>query len=448
MFRKTFSLILCAALLLVTFSGCSLNFFSVESLMAPPMQSGRNGEVQAAFKKYMNDKNVLLKTPAKGEFQTPYIFFDLNGDGQQEALVFYVDNTVDASVRFSVLECINETWVISATLTGAGDGIYDVSFNDMNNDGVYEIFIGWSLFEAKTSRVVTVYSVKKGDNGVLALELLASEYYNAKSFVDFNNDGRNDLVLVFLDDSTGIQKSYMRNFSLSENGELVKYSEILINSAITSVAQIKYDTPSDTGITRLFIDCLKSDTLVFTEVIYWNNNKLSAVRAFDDAGTATLRNARVLSCDIDGDGLLEVPEPVSLSGSDANLNFTVGDASYSFSLLKWLNLVGDKSEGSVTTLFNPLDSYLFRFNWNSDFTVRYDKFRETLAFCNWSEEEAAIKDELFNISARPSDAEKPEHSDGMIFSENGVAYYYGITDYGKNQGITDDAVISSFINLK
>ncbi len=448
MFKKAVALALCAVLLLVTFSGCSLNFFSVESLMAPPMQSGRNGEVQAAFKKYMNDKNVLLKTPAKGEFQTPYIFFDLNGDGQQEALVFYVDNTIDASVRFSVLECVNDTWVISATLTGAGNGVYDVEFNDMNNDGVYEIFIGWSLFEAKTSRVVTAYSVNEGSNGILVLTQLATEYYNAKSFVDFNNDGRNDLILVFLDDSTGIQKSYMRNFSLGENGELVKYSEILIDSAITSVVQIKYDTPADTGITRLFVDCLKSDTLVFTEVIYWNNSKLSAVRAFDDAGTTTLRNSKVLSCDIDGDGLIEVPQPVSLSGGEANLNFSVGDETYSFSLLKWLNLVGDKSEGAVTTLFNPLDSYLFRFNWNSGVTVRYDKFRETLAFCEWSEEETAVKDELFNISTRPSDVEKPEHSDGIIFSENGVAYYYGITDYGKNKGITDDAVISSFVNLK
>lgn len=448
MFKKAFALVLCAVLLLVSFSGCSLNFFSVESLMAPPVQTGRNGEVQAAFKKYMNDKNVLLKTPAKGDFQTPYIFFDLNGDGQQEALVFYVDNTIDASVRFAILECINDTWVISAALTGAGNGVYDVAFNDMNNDGVFELFIGWSLFEAKTSRVVTVYSVNRGNNGVLALELLASEYYNAKSFVDFNNDGRSDLVLVFLDDSTGIQKSYMRNFSLSESGELVKYSEILINSAITSVAQIQYDTPADTGITRLFIDCLKSDTLVFTEVIYWNNSKLSAVRAFEDAGTATLRNAKLLSYDIDGDGLIEVPQPISLSGGETNLNFTIGDEAYSFSLLKWMNLVGDKSEGSVTTLFNPLNSYLFRFNWNSGVTVRYDKFRETLAFCEWSEEEAAVKDELFNISTRPSDAERPDYSDGIILSENGVAYYYGITDYGDEQGITADAVISSFINLK
>ena len=448
MIKKAVALVLCGVLLLVTFSGCSLNFFSVESLMAPPMQSGRNGEVQAAFKKYMNDKNVLLKTPAKGEYQTPFIFFDLNGDGQEEALVFYVDNTVDASVRFAVLECINDTWVISAALTGAGNGIYDVGFNDMNNDGVFEIFIGWSLFEAKTSRVVTVYSVKNGNNGVLALELLASEYYNAKRFVDFNNDGRNDLVLVFLDDSTGIQKSYMRNFSLSDNGELIKYSEILINSAITSVAQIQYDTPADTGITRLFIDCLKSDTLVFTEVVYWNNSKISAVRAFEDAETVTLRNSKVLSYDIDGDGLIEVPQPISLSGSESNLNFTVGDEAYSFSLLKWQNLVGDKSEGAVTTLFNPFDSYLFRFNWNSGVTVRYDKFREALAFCEWSEDETAIKDELFNISARLSDEERPDYSEGVILSENGKAFYYGITDYGESKGITDDTVISSFINLK
>jgi PBP1b-binding outer membrane lipoprotein LpoB len=47
---KVISLILIVA---VVFSGCSLNFFSVESLLTPPSQGGENGEIQDAFSKAM-----------------------------------------------------------------------------------------------------------------------------------------------------------------------------------------------------------------------------------------------------------------------------------------------------------------------------------------------------------------------------------------------------------
>lgn len=62
--RKIISLITAAALVIVC-SGCSLNFFSVESLLAPPVQSGKNGEVQAAFNSLMKNEKIQLKTDRK-----------------------------------------------------------------------------------------------------------------------------------------------------------------------------------------------------------------------------------------------------------------------------------------------------------------------------------------------------------------------------------------------
>ncbi|MBS7359304.1 MAG: VCBS repeat-containing protein, partial [Oscillospiraceae bacterium] len=140
-----------AVVMLMLCSGCSLNFFSVESLMSPPSQSGKNGEVEKNFKKLMSDKTVQLRTPASGDYQTAYILYDINGDGNEEAFVFYTDSSVDASVRMAFLECINGTWVISADVKGGGSSVYDVSFADLNNDGLFEVLVSWSLFESKTS---------------------------------------------------------------------------------------------------------------------------------------------------------------------------------------------------------------------------------------------------------------------------------------------------------
>ena len=130
--KKITALCITVVMLLLC-SGCSLNFFSVESLMSPPAQSGRNGEVEAAFKKLMSEKTVQLRSPASGEYQTAFVLFDVNHDGSEEAIVFYTDSSIDASVRMAFLECINDTWMISADIKGAGSSVYDVTFSDLDN---------------------------------------------------------------------------------------------------------------------------------------------------------------------------------------------------------------------------------------------------------------------------------------------------------------------------
>ena len=178
--KKVISILLCFAMVLLS-SGCSLNFFSVESLMSPPAQSGKNGEVEKAFKKLMAEKTIQLRTPQSGDYQTAFVLFDVNADEQEEAIVFYTDSAIDTSVRMAFMECINDTWVISADIKGAGSGIFDVDFSDMDNDGIYEILVGWTLFDTKTSKIASVYEVAIGETGVFTLNTLGNEYYNFKT---------------------------------------------------------------------------------------------------------------------------------------------------------------------------------------------------------------------------------------------------------------------------
>ncbi|MBR2877242.1 MAG: hypothetical protein IKC01_08890, partial [Clostridia bacterium] len=59
-------------------SGCSLNFFSTETLLKPPALSGKSGEVQEAFNKLMNGKTFLLKTPTKGEYRSSFVLYNFD----------------------------------------------------------------------------------------------------------------------------------------------------------------------------------------------------------------------------------------------------------------------------------------------------------------------------------------------------------------------------------
>ena len=443
--KKIISIALCIAMLLLS-SGCSLNFFSVESLMSPPSQSGKNGEVQEAFKRLMAEKTIQLRTPQSGDYQTSFVLFDVNGDEQEEAIVFYTDSAIDTSVRMTFMECVNDTWVISGDVKGGGSGVYDVSFSDMDNDGVYEILVGWTLFDTKTAKIASIYEVAVGDNEVFTLNTLGNEYYNFKSVTDFNGDEKDDLVIVYLDDTGETQKSYFRCFSLSKSNEFIKYSDVRLDNHISSVSKIQYDTVrrGGKGCKRVFIDCLKTETSMFTEMLYWDSEDLKIVRHIKNPVTSTLRSSKIYCRDIDGDDLLEIPSNTKLNGDEDLLKVKKTGEQFTFTMLEWLNCVGDKSEGSINTLFNPMDSYLYRVTRVNDVTVYYDTLGQALKFCLWDNEEKLVKDELLSIAFRKENDEAQVKGKKLLKNELGT-FYYDITDYGEDFGITDEGVKSSFI---
>ena len=94
---KQLFLITAAVLCLIFVSGCSLNFFSVESLLAPPALSGDNGEVQAAFNRLTASKTVQLRTPSRGTYKSSFVLYDIDGDSENEAVVFLSLIHIDAA---------------------------------------------------------------------------------------------------------------------------------------------------------------------------------------------------------------------------------------------------------------------------------------------------------------------------------------------------------------
>ena len=90
-FKRILSIVLVLAMLLLS-TGCSLNFFSTDSLLKPPALTGKSGEVQEAFDKLMSGKTFQLKTPVKGEYKSAFVLYDIDNDSEEEALVFYTDS--------------------------------------------------------------------------------------------------------------------------------------------------------------------------------------------------------------------------------------------------------------------------------------------------------------------------------------------------------------------
>lgn len=446
---KKFIAVIALLVLVLTCSGCSLNLFSVDSLITPPAQSGKNGQVQKAFNSLMKDKKVQLKTPVNGEYQTSFVLLDVNNDGVEEAFVFYTDSSsVEGSVRMAFMECVDDEWFISSDIKGAGNSVYDVEFVDLNRDGYSEVLVSWSLLDSKTTRIVSVFEIADDGNSKLILNSLGNEYCNAKTVLDFNNDGADDLLLVYLDDTGAVQKSFLRMFILNANNQMIKYGETVLDSAIASISTIQSDIATIGGkqTVRLFVDCMKNDRTIFTEGVYWDSRLLVPTRLFTEPSVSNLRNSALICKDIDNDGLLEIPTTTKLYGDENTFTVKTATDMHTFSLLLWADALGDTNHHGITTLLNPLDYYLFLYDWGSEVTVKYDSLREALIFCQWNEEEKKSGDELFFITHRESVAENEILGELLAETEKGV-YYYQITEKGTDFGITDEIVSSSFIKI-
>ncbi|MBE6747624.1 MAG: hypothetical protein E7557_00135 [Ruminococcaceae bacterium] len=450
--KKVLSAII-VVIMLLTSSGCSLNFFSTETLLKPPALSGKSGEVQEAFNKLMSGKTFLLKTPTKGEYKSSFVLYNIDNDEDEEAIVFYTDSSTDTTVRVAILDCVNRAWVLVSDVKGSGSGVYDVAFPDLDGDKLPEIVISWSLFDTKLTKMLTVYKVTNSGNNAFRVEALANEYFNVKEFLDLNSNGVDDLILVYLDDAAEVQNSYFRAFSIENGGAVVKFSEVLLDSSITSVSSLVSDEiiVRNDSYTRVFVDCLKSDTSIFTEVVTWDMKTLKATREITEPAKNTLRNAKILSQDIDKDGKIEVPVNTKFFTGEKDAFVVLSGIVYNFTMVEWKNISGDKSSEQLKSVYNPLHSYLFLFPWENDVTINFDKIENQTNFCIWNTASKEVEDILFSIKFIENNdklAKSEDEYEENILSETETGIFvYEITPYGENYGITDEFVKSSFIKV-
>ena len=125
--RQRLSAVLIAAALCL--AGCSvLPGGETESLLRAPRLSGETSAVQKALNSYL-DGVATLKYPASGDFLSPFLFGDWDGDGTQEAAVLYTAEAGGANVWMAILEPTDSGgWRVSQTTEGLSGEVETVSY--------------------------------------------------------------------------------------------------------------------------------------------------------------------------------------------------------------------------------------------------------------------------------------------------------------------------------
>ena len=163
---------LAAALLL---SGCSaVTGSDVESLLRAPQASGETSAVQKALNSALG-VTATLKYPASGDFLSPLLFGDWDGDGQDEAAVLYTLDASAGNVYLAVLEPTEENgWRVTQTAEGLSSEVESVNTAHLRDENSLQILVGYASAQGDRYMVVYLYT----EDGFRSAQTLAIGDYS------------------------------------------------------------------------------------------------------------------------------------------------------------------------------------------------------------------------------------------------------------------------------
>ena len=191
---------LCAAFCLLL-TGCSIPMpeetVQVEELLRAPRLAGDYGALQTALNDWLGE-SAQLKYPLQGDLLSPFVLQDFDGDGEQDAAVFYTTAlTSNVCVAF-LRKNSGGAWQVSQTVEGLADSVDNVRLAQLQAGGTAQLVVGYAA--SQDDHYLAVYSYENGE--VSAILEQAYEQYLVE---DITGGGSEDLILMSTLEDSGVQ---------------------------------------------------------------------------------------------------------------------------------------------------------------------------------------------------------------------------------------------------
>lgn len=419
---------LTALLLAVPLGGCSFGA-SIDTLMAPPKLSVEQEQIYSALTDAAGS-SISLKYPKSGTYLSAFIVEDIDGDGGNEAVVFYEKNSLtveENTLRINILDQFDGKWRSVCDTPADGAEIEKVMISRLGSNDRINVIIGSSLIN-RSEKNVSIYNYSDG-----AIEKTFSSAYSFMDVTDLDEDEENEFLLL-TSSATG-SPAVAESYKLDEEGMYHKYSRELSGS-FTEFDSLAYGEIGG-GRTGLYIDAVSGTGFIQTDVIYMDSSGLNKVFETPEESLSTVRPAGCSSYDIDGDGILEIPVQTNSPGSE--------DVSESeqMKITNWLYIGSDnRLEQKYSSYLSVNDGYVFIFpeRWYNKVTIKRDAINDEIVFCSYSGGETGR--ELLRIYCAEDSASREDRiaSGYMLMHTKGesayLAYIPGAPESAEEDGLS------------
>ena len=275
----------------------------VEELLRAPKLSGDYGALQTALNDWLGE-SAQLKYPIQGELLSPFVLQDLDGDGQQDAAVLYT-TAQTANVCVAILQRDDTgSWQVRQSVEGLAETVENVSLAQLQDTDSCQLVVGYTA--AQNDHYLAVYSYENG-----TVNAILEQSYEQYLVEDITGGGNEDLILMSTQEDGSVQIELL---TADREGS---FRQVAVNGLsadkFSGCASVAAGAGADgrhylvlDGWTGISGNNLASVLLRFDESTQ-QMVQASQISA-DELYEASLRNVSTLvSCDLDGDGIVEIP---------------------------------------------------------------------------------------------------------------------------------------------
>lgn len=301
--------------LLIVLAGCT--FAPPEDLYAVPKAAEDYEKLQVQIDKVLS-ADAEYAGPLQGSNTQPVQLMDLDGDGIQEAVVFFRTTATDNTPPLKIYiyhQTDDGDYQVQTVISGDGTAINSISYVDLDGyqgaggESDKELVVSWRLSD-KIYRLMA-YSIREGEASVI----LPAVSYTDYALMDMDRDNQQEIVVLSLNTVEGLGQADYYDY---RDGQMVLRSSAPMSAAITSLISDSRPRPDyirsgDLQVPALFVTSNLTSGVI-TDIFAWRDDKLvnitlNPVTGMSD-GTFRLNNSIAIR-DIDGDGFLEVPRPIA-----------------------------------------------------------------------------------------------------------------------------------------
>ncbi len=346
----------------------------------------------------LSTRNIVYKSPQSGDNRSAFIFFDMDGDAVDEAVVFYsyMGDETGATYAKVLTQRPDGEWQPLYDIASQSANVEFVRFEKMLDTNSHCMLIGW----AGTGTGASTLQVASLRGGVFKDDEFSAPYLGYA--VDAAANGLAAVVLV--------SRSAGGRLSLNLVSGLNGYIESSNTLPLASDAEelLRVTGPYDG---KIYIDELLGGRQmnVATEIVQIIGQRMLAVLCGGDAAEGvprttvrenyeqTVRNEELLCDDYNGDGVIDVPLPVPLPGSGENTAATP-------SLVRFMQFTNGSFEFEGAAVINSESGYLIYFpdRWIDTVTVERSSEVSEWRFRKWNADLQESADELLRVRVSSS----------------------------------------------
>lgn len=398
---------------------------SSDELYKLPKQTERYVQLQKKIDE-LQAAGTVFSAPVSGYNHQAIQMNDLDGDGTDE-VVALLRTDDENPLNVQILKDDSGAFEVVSVIEGAGSDFDSIDYVDMDGDGILELIIGWKM--SPSLKLLNIYSIKN-----FQPVQLCSDSYSHYIAIDADSDNDKEILIFHPpgQDSPGEAVLYM----LMHDGEMTNYSSKFspLSETVTKI---------HTGLTAdknpaVYVDST-SQNGVITDVFAFSDNALLNI-AYDPTSEASpVRDYAVYCSDINGDGIVEIPNPVPLLAQSDTVYYA----------LEWYTYrINGKIAKQLTTYHNYSDGWyiILPDTISANFTIRREDSAagERTVVLSTVSDGSTIHDflKIYSLTGDSKEERAAQAERFVILEESETIYCAQLI--GKNTLISQDELKESF----